>query len=121
MRSRQTGMTFIGVAIIAAMVGVLGFASLKLTPFYLENFKIKRVLQDVKSRLEGQGASPQLIRSTIDKHINIEMIYDLRGRDFLIEKSEGGYRVAARYERSAPFIANLSLTVSFDDEVEIRL
>jgi len=110
-----------GMAIIAVMVGILGFAGLKLTPIYLENYKIKRVLQDVKSRLEGQNVSPQLIRSTLDKHINIEMIYDMKGRDFLIEKSDGGYRVAARYARTAPFLANVSLTVDFDDEVEIRL
>jgi hypothetical protein len=121
MRSKQKGMTFMGFAIIAAMVALLGFAGIKLTPVYLEHMKIKRILNDVKSRLDGQNPTPQMIRSAIDKQINIEMIYDFKGKDFDIEKSAGGFTVAARYERAESFIANVSLLVSFDDEVEIRL
>ncbi len=121
MRSKQKGMTFIGFAAIAAMVGLIGFAGLKLTPAYLENMKIRRVLNDMKTRFDGQGATPQMLRSAIDKQINIEMIYGLRARDFEIEKSDGGFTVAARYERAESFIANVSLLVTFDNEVEIRL
>jgi hypothetical protein len=121
MRSRQRGITFIGFAIIAAMVGLIGYAGLKLTPVYLENMKIKKILNDVKSELDGQGTTPQRIRVAIDKRINIEMIYGLKGRDFEIEKSPGGFTVAARYERAEEFIGNVSLLVTFDDEVEIRL
>lgn len=121
MRSRQKGITFIGFAIIAAMVGLIGFAGLKLTPVYLENMKVKRVLNDVKEQLDGQAATPQRIRSALDKRINIEMIYGLKGRDFEIEKSDSGYTVAARYQRAETLVANVSLLVDFDDEVEIRL
>ena len=121
MRSRQRGMTFISFAILAAMVALMGFAAMKLTPVYLENMKIKRVLNDVKTRLDGQNPTPQMIRSAIDKQINIEMVYGLRGRDFDIEKSDGGFTVAARYERAEEFIANVSLLVTFEYEVEIRL
>ena len=57
----------------------------------------------------------------IDRRVNIEMIYGLKARDFEIEKTDGGYTVAARYERAESFIANVSLLVTFDDEVEIRM
>jgi hypothetical protein len=121
MRSRQTGMTAIGLMTIAAMVGLIGFAALKLTPVYLENMKIRQILEDVRAELEGQGPNPQSIRRSIDNRINIEMVQGLQARDFVIEKSEGGYRVAAIYSRSEPFLANISLLVEFDEEVEIRL
>jgi len=120
MRSRQRGITFIGLALLAAMVAILGFAGLKLVPAYLENMKVKRILNDVKSDLDGQSPTPQVIRRQIDKRLNIEMVYGLKGRDFEVEKSSQGFTVAARYERSEPFIANVSLLVTFDDEVEIR-
>ena len=71
MRSKQRGITFIGFALLAAMVAVLGFAALKLTPAYLENMKIKRILTDVKTEMDGQAPSPQLIRRAIDKRLNI--------------------------------------------------
>lgn len=121
MRSRQKGITFIGFVLLAAMVGLLGFAGLKLSPVYLENMKIRRVLSDVKEELDGQGPTPQSIRKAIERRVNIEMIYGLKARDFEIEKSDGGFTVAARYERAESFIANVSLLVTFDDEVEIRL
>ncbi|MCC7258025.1 MAG: DUF4845 domain-containing protein [Gammaproteobacteria bacterium] len=113
-------MTLIGVLVIAAMVGLIGFAGLKLSPAYLENMKIKRILKDVQEELDGRGPTPQLIRRSIDRRLNIEMVYNLKGRDFEVEKSDSGYLVAARYEYPVPFIANVSLVVNFDDEVEIR-
>jgi hypothetical protein len=115
-------MTFIGFAVIAAMVAVLGFAGIKLAPVYLEHMKVKRVLDDVKTRLDGQNPTPQTIRSALDKQFNIEMIYELKSREiFDIQKSDGGFTVVAAYEKPVDFIANVSLLVTFDDEVEIRL
>lgn len=121
MRSKQKGITFIGFAIVAAMVGLLGFAGLKLSPIYLENMKVRKILNDLKEELDGQASTPQLIRRAIDRRISIEMIYGLKARDFEVEKSDGGFIVAARYERAEQFIANVSLLVTFDNEVEIRL
>ena len=48
------------------------------------------------------------------------MVYGLKARDFEIEKSPEGFTVAARYEHTEPFIANISLLVTFSDEVEIH-
>ena len=79
MRSKQRGMTFIGLVLLAAMVAILGFAGLKLTPAYLENMKMKRILNDVKSDMDGQSPTPQVIRRAIDKRLNIEMVYGLKG------------------------------------------
>jgi hypothetical protein len=120
MRFRQTGITAIGFLLIAAMVGLLGFAGLKLTPVYLENMKIKQILKDVKSDLDGANPSPQSIRRAIDQRLNVEMVYDFDARDFEIEKSAAGFRVAANYEKRAPLLANVALMVTFQDEVEIK-
>lgn len=121
MRSRQTGITLIGFVLLAVMVGMLGFAALRLTPVYLENMKVRRILTDVKADLDGQGPTPQLIRRAIEKRINIEMVYGLKANEFEIQKIDSGFRVGAYYEKSEPFIANISLLVTFNDEVEIRL
>jgi hypothetical protein len=114
-------MTAIGFALLAAMVGILGFAGMRLTPAYLENMKVKRILSDVKDELDGQGPTPQSIRRSIDNRINIEMVTGLKARDFEIEKVASGFRVTAHYERTEPFIANVFLRVEFNDEVEIGL
>ena len=120
MRLKQRGITFIGFALLAAMVAVLGFAGLKLTPAYLENMKIKRILNDIKVNMDGQNPTPQEIRRAIDKRLDVEMVYGLKAADFEIVKSAEGFTVAAHYDRSESFIANVSFLVSFNDEVEIR-
>jgi hypothetical protein len=120
MRSRQTGITLIGFLLLAAMVGLLGFAGLKLAPIYAENMKIRQILEDVKGELDGANPTPQSIRRAIDKRLNVEMVSGLDARDFQIEKSSGGFRVIAAYEDRAPFVANVVLLVTFDDEVEIK-
>lgn len=120
MRTKQKGVTFISFLILAAMIGLIGFGGLKLTPVYLENMKIRKILNDVKAEFDGQQTTAMAIRNAIDKKLDIEMVYSLKARDFEIESSDSGLSVAARYERAEPFIANISLLASFDDEVEIR-
>ncbi|MCK6370849.1 MAG: DUF4845 domain-containing protein [Gammaproteobacteria bacterium] len=121
MYSRQKGITLVGFVLLAAIVGLLGLGALKLTPHYLQNMKIKRVLADVKDELDGNGPNPQLIRRSIDKRINIEMIDALKAKDFQIEKIDSGFRVTAAYDRTEPFVGNVYLLVDFSDEVEIQL
>ncbi len=120
MHSKQKGLTAISFLVLAAMVGLIGFAGLKLVPVYLENMKIRKILNDVKSEFDGQPVSAQQLRNAIDKKLNIEMVYNLKASEFAIEGDGGGLTVAARYERAEPFIANISLLASFNNEVEIR-
>jgi len=120
MRARQQGITAIGFVVLAAFIGIFVFAGLRLTPVYLESMKVRTVLNDIRVNLDGQGASAQNIRTAIGKRLNIEMIRDVKAKDFKIRKSETGYDVQLQYERRQPFIGNLYLLVVFDEEVEIR-
>jgi hypothetical protein len=120
MRHEQQGATTIGFMIIAIFVGMVAFAILRVTPFYLEQIKVSTILNDVKSDLEGSKTSPTQIRSAINKRINIEMIRDMDARQFKVSKSaSGGYAVEAQFERRAPYFANIYLVVVFDKTVEI--
>lgn len=120
MRDRQRGMTLISMIIVAAFVASYGFAVLKITPFYLEQMKISRVLKDVEASLGGTQASVMQVRDAIDKRLNIEMIRNLRAKDFSIKKAGAGYVVNAQYERRASYFGNLYLVVAFDETVEIK-
>lgn len=119
MHRRQEGVTAIGFLILAAFIGMFAWAFLQVVPFYLEQMKVASVLNDVKTNLDGQKASASQIRTSIGKRLNIEMIDVLHQRDFKITKSENGHKVQAKFEQRAPYIANVSLVVSFDQTVEI--
>jgi hypothetical protein len=119
MRERQQGITAIGFIMLAALIGIIGFAGLKLTPVYLENMKVKTILSDIEGELNGQNPTSTKIRSAIGKRLNIEMIYNLKTKDFKIAKTSAGFRVRAQYRREVSFLGNLYLLAVFDDAVEI--
>jgi len=121
MRERQRGITLISLVIIVAFVGSYAFALLKVTPFYLEQIKVNRVLSDVQTNLSGSGASLVVLRDALDKRLDIEMVRDLRAKDLSIKKGKsGGYVVRAKFERRASYFGNLYLVVTFDESVEIK-
>jgi hypothetical protein len=124
MRARQRGMTVIGFLMLAIIIGMLGFAVMRLTPFYLEYMTVQRVLNNTAADLNGQGPTAESIRQTIQKYFMAEMVTAQTARElqtaFTIRKSENGYLVQVNYEKRAPYIANVSLLVTFEDEVEIR-
>ena len=120
MRRKQEGVTAIGMLILAAFIGMFAWAFLQLVPIYLEQMKIASVLEDVKRDLDGTKASVTLIKAAIGKRLNVEMINVVSTKDFRVTKSENGYKVQAKFEQSAPYVANVSLVVAFDKSVEIR-
>lgn len=121
MRNRQQGMTAIGMLVLAAILGLVGFAALRLTPIYLEHMKVLQILSDVKVELDGQETSLARLRASIENRLNIESVYGLKVRDFKITKTSvgGGYVVQAKYDRRTNYVANIYLLAEFDDTVEI--
>jgi len=122
MWAKQQGITAMGLIALLILLGLLGYGGLKLFPIYLEQMKIAGILNDVKFELNGQNPSLQVIKSEINKRLNIEMIADMdkRAKDFKISKSENGYMLRAKYERRTPYLANIHLLVTFDRSVEIN-
>jgi len=112
-------MTAIAMLLMLAILGMAGFAGIQLLPSYLENFKVVRLLDDVKKELDGQNASITDIRKAIDKRLNVEDINALKVRDFKISRGSSGFIVQAKYEERASYVANVVLLTEFDKQVEI--
>lgn len=120
MRKQQQGMTTIGLIILVAFIGLFGFAILQMVPVYLENMRIKQIMNQTKTNLDSQKASVLEIRTALGKGANVESLYDIDVRkDFEIKRTERGYNVSTEYQREKPFIANVYLLAKFSHEVEI--
>jgi hypothetical protein len=120
MRKRQQGITAIGFLIIAGMVGLIGYAGIRLIPVYMTQMKIRKLLSDLETEYAGQNPSPTALQSAIGKRLDIEMIDFPDRKDFRINKTDGGFEVSVAYEDRAPFMANLFIVAEFDNAVEIR-
>lgn len=120
MREQQRGMTTIGLIILIAFIGMVGFGIIQLVPVYLENMRVRQVLNQTKENLEGQNATVSDIRSALAKGVNIESLRAVNAKkDFVIARTEDGYRVSIDYSRERAFVANVFLVTKFSHSVEI--
>ncbi|MBT8087194.1 MAG: DUF4845 domain-containing protein [Gammaproteobacteria bacterium] len=117
---QQAGMTTLGIIILVAFVGIFAFAALRLTPVYLNYMKVASVISAAQQEFDGQRANSGMIQSYIANRFDVEMISEITARDIKVKKTSSGYEVAAVYSHKAPFIANISFVVDFDNTVLIR-
>ena len=119
MRQRQYGITAIGFLLIAAFVGLVGYGAVRLVPTYMTEMSIHKLLSDLKTENDGTTVNVSHLQAEIGKRLDIEGIDYPKRQDFVITKTDKGLVVGISYQDSVPFIANLSLTASFDYSVEI--
>jgi hypothetical protein len=113
MRFRQRGITFIGWLFLLTPLAVVGYAGVRLAPVYLNYMKVVRALNLVASDANG-NSNPQAIRTTIDKHFEIDMVDYPTSKDIKVTRNGTGWDVEASYDDEAPLFANISLHVAFD-------
>ena len=121
MRKRQQGMTAIGMIILVAFIGMVGFGLLQMVPVYLENMRIQKVMNQAKENLDNQNATVMDIRKALDKGVNVESLYDVDVKsDFKIKRAGEGYTVSMDYQREKAYIANVYLVAKFSHSVDIK-
>lgn len=119
-RSRQAGMTTLGMIILIAFVGLFAYAGIRLTPVYLNYMKVVGVIDGVREEFDGQAGSRAEIRNSISRRFDVESVGEISARDVSVTAVDGGYEVRADYKHTAPFIANISFTVHFDKKALVR-
>jgi hypothetical protein len=120
MRRNQQGMTFIGLFCILALVGVIGYAGIRLSTVYLNYMKVARTMDATASEFKSDNPDPVAIRRSLDKHFEIEDITGVTVKDIEIVKDEGAVTLHVVYDDSVPYIANVSLSVHFDKTVKVQ-
>jgi hypothetical protein len=120
MRNHQQGMTFIGLLCILVLLGVVVYAGIRLAPLYLNYMKIARTMESVATEVKGENPDPGAIRNLLDRHFNIEDPTGITVKDIEITRDEGGVQMHVVYDDSAPYVANVSLSVHFEKTVKVR-
>lgn len=120
LRGRQAGMTTLGLVILVVFLGMFAFAGLRLTPIYLNYFKIVGVIEGIHEEFDRKAASRAEILNSLRRRFNIEAVSRIAASDIQITKVDQGLEVKAEYDHSTPFIANVSFTVHFDKRAVVR-
>jgi hypothetical protein len=107
----------LGWLILLVPIAIVIYAGIRLLPVYLNYMKVVRALDLVASDASG-SSNPQSIRTTIDKHFEIDMVDYPTAKDIKVTRTGSGWEVEASYDDEAPLFANISLHVVFDKVVK---
>jgi hypothetical protein len=120
MRNHQQGMTFIGLMCILALVGVVVYAGIRLTPLYLNYMKIARIMESTATEAKGDSPDPAEMRRIIDRHWTVDDPTGIDAKEIEITKEDGGVQMHVAYDDAVPYVANVSLSVHFEKTVKVR-
>ena len=115
--TRQRGMTTAGLIIMITFVGLFVYAGLRLTPAYLENYKVKNTIAAIEEEFSGTNSARREIIQAIEERWNIESINVISWKDVKVVKAANGWDVQANYVNTVPFIANIDFALTFRNEV----
>ena len=116
----QRGMTTLGMLILVSFIGLFVYAGLRLTPVYLNYFKVQGVVTGVQREFDGKAPTRTSIRSSISRRFDIESVSNIRATDINVTPVSNGFEVAVDYKHETSFIGNLGFVVTFDKKVLIR-
>ena len=120
MRSKQTGVTFIGWIILLIPMAICLYAGIRLAPVYLNYMKVAKTLEQLKSEIKGgEAGSATEIRKTIQKHFDVESVDYPEAKDIKVTHEGKSWVVSAAYDDQAPLFSNVFILVAFDKSVTL--
>ena len=120
MRQRQQGMTLIGLLCVLALVGVVLYAGIRLTPVYLNYLKVVRSMEGAASDSKGDNVDQGSLQRLLSRQWEIQQIDNPDYKDIEITKDDSGTQMHIAYDDSVPYIGNVSLSVHFDKTVKVQ-
>ena len=121
MVSKQRGITMIGWLVLLVPIALLVYAGIRLTPVYLNYMKVTRSIEQTSRQLmEEDTVTAQSIRTTLQKHFDIESVDYPTVRDIAVRRDGKVWLIEAQYDDVAPLFSNLSLLVKFDKRATIE-
>ena len=111
--SKQSGMTFIGMVLVIAVIVAIVVVGVKVTPAYIEFSGVKNAIKYIAKDAAFATMSKKEIASAFDKSASTGYITVIKGSDLIIEKNETGNVVTADYQVTLPIVANASVLLDF--------
>lgn len=111
----QSGFTLGKMLFVSITVGLLGLLTVKLTPEYLEYYKILQAAKAVAAEARSKpGITVMDIRQAFDRRANIDSISGFTGKDLDISKEGNEIVVEFSYQRIVPMFGHISILIDFE-------
>ena len=115
MRHSQSGMSVIGMLVIAIMVGFFVMCAVRMVPPYMEYLTVKQLVTKIATEKAAEDVTIPDIRRRIANLFNTNQIYALSPRDVKVYRKDGKTYIDASYEVRTPVAGKVSAIMNFDD------
>jgi len=116
---RQQGLTFWGWLVVIVLVGFFGVVTMRLTPLYLEYFRIAASLESLKSEPGITRKPRHEVRRLLSRRFDINDVRTIKAKDVRIRGGAGVLEVSVDYEARTHLMANLDVVARFRRVVRI--
>ena len=122
MRKSQRGITVLGWLILLIPVGIIGYAGIRVTPIYLNYFRVVKVLEQLASENKGNEGtvSPADVHASLERRFNVEYVDIPDAKDIDVHRDGEHWVAIAKYDEVAPLFGNVSLLIEFNKQVELK-
>ncbi|MEO8778791.1 MAG: DUF4845 domain-containing protein [Rhodanobacter sp.] len=122
MKSKQSGVTLIGMLIIIVVVGFFAYMGMKILPSYSEYMGVVKAMNQIAS--EGtNGKSLDSIRRNLMFKMNFQYVEDatIKPSDITITRDPGGTsELRVVYDKQIPFMYNIDFLLHFSKSVALQ-
>jgi type II secretory pathway pseudopilin PulG len=110
-RSRQGGITLVGLIFVFAIVGMIAVLGIKVTPTVTEYLGIKKAIVSAKA----SGTTVLEIRNAFDRQADVGYIDAISSKDLEITKNKNGdgFDVSFAYQKKIPLFGPASLLLDY--------
>ena len=121
MRKSQRGVTFLGWMVLLIPVAVLVYGGIRVAPFYLNYFRVVKVLEQVAKESQDQGSiTPVDVRNSLEKRFNVEYVDNPTAKDIDVHRDGEHWVAIAAYDEVTPLFGNVSLLMKFTKQVDLK-
>ncbi len=116
---KQQGLTLISLIFVLGLIGFFTLLALKVGPIYIEHNKVVQALESLKRHPNIENESKRAVWITLSKQFSMNYVYDIKRKDVKITSRPGYLKVKIVYHTKQLLLANLSVWVDFDNEIEV--
>lgn len=119
-RTRQHGISFWGLLVVAAVSIFFLLVFFKLLPSYIENAKVKTALTGVASQPNAINMEKNEIKGSLQRRLDIDDVNDVDlSKTLFVEKKPGVTTMRITYERRVPLFYNVTILLDFNESVQV--
>ncbi|MGZ3236999.1 MAG: DUF4845 domain-containing protein [Burkholderiaceae bacterium] len=110
MKTKQDGMTLIGLIFMLTIIGGIAMLGLQVTPTFVEYRSIQNAIISAKAA----STNPMEIRAAFDKQADVGYIDSIKGKDLEISKNGEDVEVSFAYEKKIHLVGPASLLLDYE-------